>query len=178
MAKILVSGRPGSGKTTVIRKVLEAAPRLAGGFVTEEVRAGGERVGFAVTDIYAGREGMLARAGRGGGPTVWRVGRYVVDVASFEGIGVRALREAMGRQGLIVIDEIGKMEMCSNAFREAVAEVMGSSRDLLATVPARRHPFVDALRARADVTVLELTASSRDALPARILEMLGLSWPA
>ena len=155
MAKILITGRPGVGKTTVIRKVVQGGLRLAGGFMTEEMRQEGERVGFRVQDLYSGQEGVLARAGRGGGP---RVGRYVVDVASFEGVGVRALRDAMARAGLVVIDEIGRMELCSGAFREAVSEVMRSDRDVLATVPAHRDPFLDAL-------------------PARILEMLGGSQP-
>jgi nucleoside-triphosphatase len=168
-SRILLSGRPGVGKTTVIREVVAAGAVLAGGFLTEEIRESGRRVGFAVRDIHSGREGILASAARKGSP---RVGKYGVDVASFDRVGVGALREAMDRLGCIVIDEIGKMELCSPVFREAVAEATDSDHPILATVPIYHLAFVEALRARSDVEVIQVTPSNRDALPARLIELL------
>ncbi|MHC4717543.1 MAG: NTPase [Planctomycetota bacterium] len=168
--KILVTGRPGVGKTTLVREVAASAAPLAGGFVTEEIRVSGRRTGFRVEDIVSGRRGVLAHVDRPGRP---RVGRYGVDVAAFDRVGVAALRAALGREGCVVIDEIGKMELCSAAFREAVAAVMDSDRPVLATIPVFRNPFLDALRGRDDVTVVELTLSNRDALPARVSALLA-----
>ena len=88
---ILVEGRPGGGKTTLIRKVVALGIPLAGGFLTEEIRQSGRRVGFRVEDIHSGGGGILAHVDRKGRP---RVGKYGVDVASFDRIGVNALREA------------------------------------------------------------------------------------
>ena len=102
MAKILITGRPGIGKTTVIQKVLERMKPMAGGFFTEEIRKRGNRLGFRVRDIHTGKEGILAHVEHRGGP---RVGKYGVDIDSFEEIGVAALVEAMGREGCVVIDE-------------------------------------------------------------------------
>jgi len=167
--KVLITGRPGAGKTTVVRKVISAGMPLAGGFFTAEIRRGGSRVGFKVRDIHSGREGVLAHVDHKHGP---RVGKYGVDVASFDGIGVNALREAMRRRGCIVIDEIGNMELCSDAFQETVAAVMDSDRGVLGTIPIHRHPFLDGLRQRNDVTVIEVTFSNRDGLPARVMSML------
>ena len=167
--RILLSGRPGAGKTTVIREVVAAGIEPAGGFLTEEIRESGRRVGFAVRDIHSGREGVLASAGRKG-PS--RVGKYGVDVASFERVGVGALREAMDRPGCIIIDEMGKMELCSAAFRDAVAAAFDSHHPILATVPIYRLAFVESLRARSDVEIIQVTPSNRDALPARLIRLL------
>jgi nucleoside-triphosphatase len=169
-SKILLTGRPGVGKTTVIRKVVAGGVPAAGGFLTEEIREGGRRMGFRVRDIHSGREAVLSHVDRGGRP---RVGKYGVDVAAFNRVGVAALREAVGRPGCVIIDEIGKMELCSGAFREAVTAAMDADQAVLGTIAIHRRPFLDALRARADVTVMEVTPANRDELPARLIELLG-----
>lgn len=174
-SKILVQGRPGVGKTTLIRKVVAAGIPLAGGFLTEEIRQSGRRVGFRVEDIHSGEEGVLSHVNRKGRP---RVGKYGVDVASFDRIGVGALREAMRRPGCIIVDEIGKMELFSEAFREVVTAVMDSENPVLGTIPIYRHPFLDGLRERDDITVIEVTHSNRDTLPPRLVELLERSGPA
>ena len=170
MMKILLTGRPGVGKTTIVKKVVAAhGLPLAGGFLTEEIRQRGQRVGFGVKDIYTWGEGILAHADRKGPP---RVGRYGVDIASFERIGVTALREGLLRDGCIIIDEIGKMELFSDAFREAVTEVFDSAHPVLASIPLHSRPFLDRLRERPDVTLIEITPSNRSALPERLAGML------
>ena len=170
MNKILITGRPGSGKTTIIQNLVAPVTPVAGGFLTEEIREGGRRVGFGVRDIHSGSEGILAHVAHRGGP---RVGKYGVDVASFERIGVGALREAMSREGCVFIDEIGKMELCSSAFREVVSEVMDSARPVVATVPLFQHPFLDSLRGRKDVRLVEVTKSNRDELAECLVALLG-----
>ena len=94
-------------------------------------------------------------------------------MASFDRVGVKALRDAMHRPGCVVVDEIGKMELCSRAFKEVVAAIMDSDRPVLGTIPIHKHPFLDGLRKRDDVTVIEITRSNRDVLPARITDLLG-----
>jgi nucleoside-triphosphatase len=170
--KILITGRPGVGKTTLVQKLLARGGPIAGGFFTEETRLRGRRVGFRVKDVHTGAEGVLSHADAPGGP---RVGKYRVDLASFERIGVNALRQALGRPGVVVIDEVGKMELFSKPFQAAVAEVMDSDHPVLATVPVHRHPFLEALRRRSDVELIEITTSNRDELPQRLAAVLGIS---
>ena len=117
---------------------------------------------------------MLAHVDRKGGP---RVGRYGVDVASFERIGVHALREALRREGCVFVDEIGKMELCSNAFRQAAEEVMDSDHPVIATIPQFSHPFLDSLRQRKDATFVAVSAANRDDLPDRLIALLNPSRP-
>ncbi|HYL80544.1 MAG TPA: nucleoside-triphosphatase, partial [Candidatus Acidoferrum sp.] len=109
---VLITGAPGSGKTTLIRGVVAELPGRAGGFFTEEIREGEARVGFRVSALD-GRTGILAHVKSVLGP---KVGRYRVDVASFEAVGVDALEAATRESDLGVVAEIGKMELCSSRF--------------------------------------------------------------
>ena len=160
MTNVLLTGPPRCGKTTLVERVVERARhtvRLAG-FLTREVREGGDRVGF---DIIAldGREGVLARKGGGRSP---RVGSYVVDLPSFERVGVAALLDSAAEA--IVIDEIGAMELHSAPFREAVLAVLDGPRPVLATIRERPEPFCDAVKRRPDVELITVTARNRDGL--------------
>ncbi|MFO7899023.1 MAG: NTPase [Planctomycetota bacterium] len=163
--KMFLTGRPGCGKTTAIQKILDRLTDFAGGFSTGEIRSGGRRLGFRVTDLRSGEEGVLAHVDRKGRP---RVSKYGVDIAAFERIGVGALRDALGRDGLIVIDEVGKMELFSGAFQDAVAAALDSDQPVLGTVTRSRHPFLERLKARDNVEIITVSPSNRDDLPARL----------
>ena len=157
----LLTGRPGVGKTTCLRRTLDLVGRAAGGFFTEEVRQGGTRVGFALTTL-AGEHGILADTRHRAGP---RVGNYGVDVETLERIGVPAIRDAARARWLVVIDEIGKMELASAAFRQAVEDALVSPAPVLGTILAAPHPWADCIKAMPSVTLLVVTPANRDALP-------------
>jgi nucleoside-triphosphatase len=166
--KILLEGRPGTGKTTLalsVAEALKAQGLTVSGFVTEEIRDSGRRTGFSV-EAFGGERGVLAHTDRAGGP---RVGRYGIDVATFERIALAALEDPAD---IVVIDEIGKMELLSIAFHAAVAEILDGDRSVLATVHAFRHPFTDALKARSDVEVVTIDRSRRAGMAAEIERLL------
>jgi nucleoside-triphosphatase len=135
--------------------------------VTREVREGKRRSGFRIEDV-AGEKGILADIGHRGGP---RVGRYGVDLEAFERIALPAL-DAVSEGSVLVIDELGKMELASPRFRDAVAALFEGDTPIVATVHAHRHPFTDDLKRRGDVRVERVTRSNRDALPGQVLEAL------
>lgn len=170
--RVLLTGRPGCGKTTVIRRAAEliGLDRCAG-FYTEEVRERGRRVGFDVVTLD-GRRGPLARAGDRGP----RVSRYGVNVSAFERLGVEAL-EGAWRDGsrLLVVDEIGKMELFSERFIALLERIFDSAspQPLLGTVMERPHPLVDPLRCRPGVEVIQVSLNNREGLPGQLSEILG-----
>lgn len=166
--RVLLTGRPGVGKTTVVRRVAERVERRAVGFVTEEVReAGGKRrAGFDVVTLER-RRSPLARRGAPGP----RVGAYGVDVKSFEGVALPALEAALEDPlALVVVDEIGKMEFASRRFVELLEGVLERPNPLLGTILQARHPVADRIRAREDIVVREVTPENRDRLPGELTE--------
>ncbi|RLA85252.1 MAG: AAA family ATPase [Deltaproteobacteria bacterium] len=165
--KLLLEGRPGVGKTTVLLKVVKALGSRAGGFITQEVRKGRSRVGFVVRDLD-GREALMAHISFKGP----RVGRYGVSVHAFEEVALSALREAMEKRDLVVIDEIGKMELLSEAFKELVLDILGGGKPVLATLSLARDPFLERVRGMGGVEILRVTLENRDLLPGRILQKL------
>jgi nucleoside-triphosphatase len=57
--KVLLTGRPGCGKTTLVRRVVNELAQSAVGFYTEEIRQRRERVGFKIVTLD-GKEGVFA----------------------------------------------------------------------------------------------------------------------
>ena len=165
---LLVTGAPGTGKTTLILAVVAASPLKAGGFITEEIREGGVRVGFRVSTLD-GHAGILAHLRAVTGP---RIGRYRVDVQAFEAVGVAALEAATAGAELIVVDEIGKMELCSSRFLPALEAALASPKPLVGTILQAPHPWIDGLKRRPTVELYRLTERNRhdlkDALVARL----------
>ena len=105
---------------------------MVSGIVTEEVRSGGERTGFKIRSLMSGEEGWLATKSAGLGP---RIGSYTVNTPDLERIGAGSLRNAArGDAPLILIDEVGPMEMTSPIFRRELMEVFKSGKATIATV--------------------------------------------
>ena len=159
---VLVTGPPGCGKTTVIRRVIErlADLRLAG-FYTKEIRQQGQRVGFEAVGL-AGQSAMLAHADF---RSSHRVGRYGVDVGGFEAILQAELATPADSVDVFVIDEIGKMECFSRVFTEAVTRVLDSQVPVLATMAAKGSGLIAAVKARPDVVIVTVTSANRSDLP-------------
>jgi nucleoside-triphosphatase len=169
--RLLLEGRPGIGKTTVARRLLDLLREAGvpvGGFTTGELRTGGRREGFLVETASGARE-VLAHVGLPGPP---RVGRYGVDLAAFERVALPALR-APRTGGVVVVDELGKMELASAAFRDAVVELLGRDVAVVATVHQAHDRFTETLRRRPDVRVVRVTETTRDALPERLMDRLA-----
>ncbi len=165
---VLVTGRPGVGKTTLVRAVVDALGVRAAGFVTREIREGGERVGFSITDLD-GPSGVLARVDLA---SAYRVSRYGVNREDLERVGVAALDRAPGDARLIVMDEIGRMELCSELFQNAVHRALESAVPVLAAIQDHANPFLDAIRARGDIELLRITETDRDSARARVVRLL------
>jgi nucleoside-triphosphatase len=140
--RLLLEGRPGSGKTTAVARLVELlrSERLAvAGFLTRELRERGARVGFAL-ETLDGRRGMLAHVGVRGGS---RVGRYGVSHDDLERLAIPALG---ADADVVVVDELGRMELTSAAFRDAVIALLDRPVAFVATVHARPDQFTDELK--------------------------------
>ena len=167
---LLLTGRPGIGKTTVIKAAAASLGERAGGFYTEEIRESGGRKGFRLVTLD-GRTAVMAHVNlRGRGRP--RVSRYGVDVGAIEWVGVGALRRAMREGQIVVVDEIGKMELFCGPFKETVLQAVSGPHTVVATAMSRPQPWVDSLKAMPDVTLWEVTAGNRDWMAERVARWL------
>ncbi|MBN2026138.1 MAG: NTPase [Actinobacteria bacterium] len=160
---ILLTGRPGSGKTTLVLRMVERLDEggfKAGGFVTEEIREGPQRTGFEVRDLGGGKA-ILAHVDRKEKP---RVGKYGVDVEAFERIALRALEIGKKEADLLVVDEIGRMELFSTLFRSTLLELLEMHVPILATVHAGNDEFTSGIMSREDISLYHLNPAQREDL--------------
>jgi len=169
---ILLTGRPGVGKTTVVNRVYEHYSKNGfkiEGLTTREVREGGARTGFMITDLSSGQEGWLAKKNLPAGP---RVGSYVVVSDDLEKIGVAALERSMkGAADLVIVDEIGPMEMTSPSFRNSISRVLNGYRAVVATVKfGSRYPEVETILRKS--LHWEITKENRESIYRRTIRQL------
>ncbi|MHA2199865.1 MAG: nucleoside-triphosphatase [Candidatus Thorarchaeota archaeon] len=168
-SNILLTGRPGTGKTTAIRKIVEnLTPKTARGFLSYEMREQGRRVGFAI-ETLSGKTGTLAHIDL---KTGFRVSKYQVCVEDIDSIIIPELEEARESNSLIIIDEIARMELFSKFFAPEVRRCLETGR-VIGTIQERRGPFLDEVRRRSDVKILELTLSNRNDIPKQVLGLLN-----
>jgi nucleoside-triphosphatase len=167
---LFLTGRPGVGKTTLIRTVAKALGERAGGFYTEEIRGPGGRQGFRLVTLDGQKAVMAHKNLRG--PGCPRVGRYGVDVNAVEHVGVTAIRRAMQDERIVVIDEIGKMELFCGPFKDAVLQAVGGPRTVIATAMAKPNPWVDGLKAMPQVDMWQVTVENRDGMVQQAIKWL------
>lgn len=162
--RLLLTGRPGVGKTTVVRRLAELLGdwKLAG-FFTLEMRRDGRREGFrAIT--FDDREWVIAHVAFSGPP---RVGKYGVDVAAINDLADHTLADS-AEIDLFIVDEIGKMECQSEAFVRRFRRLLDSGHLLVATVAEHGTGLIAEVKRREDNALWQVTADNRDVLPERI----------
>lgn len=168
-----MTGRPGIGKTTIITNVIDKLGKggyLIGGMVTREVREKGSRIGFEIVDVSTGQKGWLAQISQSVGP---QVGKYRVNLNDLDQVGVRAIQDALATADLIIVDEIGPMELFSPRFRQTVQDVLDSDKTTLGVVHYKaRAPLIDSIKKRSDAEVIEVNERNRESLHNVIIDRM------
>lgn len=170
---ILFTGLPGCGKSTIIEKILKAVNMPSTGFFTREIRERGRREGFSITTLD-GRHGILAHIDIRGRE---RVGRYGVNLQDIDNIAVPSI--VPGKENaLIVIDEIGKMECLSTAFKKSLINALDSVNPVVGSISLKGDAFIANLKKRPDTLLIMVTEKNRDNLAEEFIRKLPEMWPA
>ncbi len=170
---ILITGLPGVGKTTLIKHVYAWAKDekdlAVKGFYTGEIREHGRRKGFeiATTDD---RQSILAHVDIS---SPYRVSKYGVNIREFKETVLPLFEEARNGGVLYLIDEIGKMELFSDKFVEAVKKVLGAPDPLVATIAQKGGGFIQEIKRRPDVKLFTLTFQNRDTMFETMKEVIS-----
>ena len=164
---IFLTGAPSSGKTTVIKKIIEKLDHPANGFYTEEERVDGKRVGFLMKTLD-GRKGYLAHQDI---KSDFHIRRYGVSIDNIEHIAVPSITPV--KNHVIILDEIGKMECFSKTFKQAAVNVLDAPNIVIGTITFGGDTFILEVKKREDIEIHEVTVDNRDLLPDLILRKIS-----
>jgi nucleoside-triphosphatase len=169
-----VTGSPGVGKTTILLETVEALEKKGykiGGMLSKEAREHGVRVGFEIIDFETKKSGWLAHVRQPKGP---QVGKYKVNLADLESIGAVAIRNAATNAQIVIIDEIGPMELHSSAFKDAVTEALESGKPVIGVIHERaKDSLINSIRKREDTLIIQVTHSNREEIHSLLIEKVN-----
>ena len=166
--RVLLTGPPQCGKTTVVHRAIKNFSGWAAGFYTREVRVAGRRVGFEIVTL----DGKVAWLSHVDFPGPQRVGKYGVDLEALHRVALLALAPAP-EINLIVVDEVGKMECLSARFVAAVEDLWSAAVPLLITVAQKGGGFIARIKSLPGARLLTVNLDNRDLLPETILKIFG-----
>lgn len=179
--KIGITGMPNVGKTQTLVKVMEFlqdSGYKVEGMVTEPILEKEKRVGFYIRDWQTGEKEVFAHVDF---DSKDKVGDYGVDLSILEKIGVPAIEKAIADDDVdvIIIDEIGKMEMLSERFCEVVIEALDSDKPIMVTLHKKsRTPLLQDVRRRDDIRILEVTPVNKNLLPYKLEKIMKEKLPS
>jgi nucleoside-triphosphatase len=185
--KIGITGLPRSGKSAVMQKVVQmlederraemrargedvTEAKILGGIRTEPLLVNGERVGFRCINFQTDEEAVMAHRDI---DSRLRVLGYGINPSALDEVAVPALVDAMQNYEVIVVDEIGKFSVESDAFVAVVRAALEVDKPTILTLHKKsRHPLLQDIRRRDDARILEVTPVNRALLPYKIHKLI------
>ncbi|MFH1327810.1 MAG: NTPase [Candidatus Bathyarchaeota archaeon] len=170
---IFLTGKPGTGKTTVLKEtivILKDKGYKIGGMLSAEIRKGEGRVGFEILDILMENHGILAHINQNEGP---RLGKYRVNLKDLRDVGANAIRRALAEANVVVVDEVGPMELFSAEFKKAMEEAIEGEKPVLGTIHYKaRDPLLEAIRTHPSGEIVEVRLENRATLASIVAEKI------
>lgn len=173
-AKILLTGPPRCGKSTLIMKVINYCKEneiIVDGFLTPEVREGNKRIGFDIERISINERKMLARIGNY--RTQYRLGKYHIFIEEFERIITKLEKLEFKESSIVMIDEIGKMELFSQKFQKLIKILFKLDVNIIATIgQSLQHPIKNYLLNLPEVLLFALNRENRGTIQQKLLDII------
>lgn len=124
-------------------------------------------MGFSINTLD-GREGILANKSI---RSEYRVGKYGINIEDIDTIAVPSIIPR-GKDEIVVIDEIGKMECFSDLFKKTLIQVLDSPNCVIGSIALKGDSFIQGIKNRDDVKVSNVTPQTRDSLVEKILDSI------
>ena len=157
MKHILLTGRVQVGKSTALRKFLENSGLSADG----------------VRTYWRDRDTLLIEPFEGGESMVAAVtdGEYRKAKKEAFDYGAEIIGNS-GKRDVIVLDELGRLERCSDKFMDAVFEKLRGKKRVLGVIKPESNHFLDKIREMPNLVILEVTEENRDDIPQEIAKYM------
>ncbi len=170
LKNLFITGNPGCGKTTLIKEIFSLYPKKLGGFYTEEIIENNSRAGFLLK-TFEGDSQIFAHKKI---QSPYKLKKYKVDLDCLELLGLSAMEKAVESGKIVVIDEIGSMEVLSEKFRKRIYELLLSPSKVIATIRLKSKPFTDEIKNLPDSRTFVLTRNNYHQIKTKIIEWLKL----
>jgi nucleoside-triphosphatase len=158
MKNTLLTGLPGAGRTTLIRRLSEIFKEFnPAGFYTTEIIEDGARTGFLVASLF-GDSKVLSHISL---QSKHAVGKFRIDIKGFENL-LQTVFSKEKKTGLYLVDEIDRIECASKKFTKLILEILHSDKPVVATIAEKGPGLISELKRREDVNLIEVTPGNRD----------------
>lgn len=166
MKNILITGLPGCGKTTMIRKLAEIFKEFnAAGFYTSEIVEDSVRTGFMVASLF-GDSKVFAHINLN---SKHSVGKYHIDIKGFDTL-LDSIFYNEKKTGVYFIDEIGKMECQSKKFSKLIIDLLNADKPLIVSISEKGIGLISDIKKRDDVRIVDINHENAD----QIVKMLTM----
>ena len=161
------------GKTTAIQRVLSLVKVRCGGLFSQAVNKD-VYTNFRLVSVQGPHRGLSSQnlIRRFDIPGI--VGFNLEDLENFANPNVL---HALATCDVVVIDQLGTLEVSSEKFKQVVAQVLDSDKVCLATMTSGNVSFLQNIRARKDVSIHSINQNNRMLLPEQIAAQIhSLVW--
>lgn len=166
---VLITGKPGVGKTTLIQKIVSKLDLFCQGFYTREIKQNqGQRSGFEIVTL----DGQIAVLAHTEYLSRYRVGKYFVNIDNINHVIVPCIESAIEQAQLIIIDEIGKMELLSPQFQRSITRALDCTKPVLGTITISGIPIIKQIKSRQDVYLVTLKRDNHREVYQLIIDLL------
>ena len=169
---VLLTGRPGIGKSTALSRIADMlGRRRCAGLLAKEILRDGERIGFSSYGLRCKESVVLAHK-------EIRTGRYIedfgVDPEALDGLCEKESAAAEDKEvRLVVLDEIGRMQMMSEGFKRLLEKTADSSRHLIATICLEDEiEYIREFKKREGVRLFVLDEENREEIPLEVCRLV------
>lgn len=172
---LFITGTIRIGKSTLLKEVIDPIKSLTGGFFVQRLLKGNETYGFRLVDIA--KENYLPNLQIEDFKDCYDIillkgKENPINYGVFKRVGVATLTFTREERKLILMDELGIMETEVPEFTEIVCQTLDKDTPVIGVLKKKSNPFLDKIRARSDVQILDMDVLNRNQIKKQINKFL------